>query len=98
MLFISHGGHIPAANTAAQRGVAAMAGSVYVATTAALAAKARGRVPLAEGAAGFVAANQEIGGGAALHTGEDQSHGCSSYHGEKLLLWRSTKPKSVSFV
>lgn len=68
--FFSHGGHIPAANAVAQRGVVAMASSVTVATTAALTAEARGRVPFAEGPAGFIAANQEIGGGAALHTGE----------------------------
>lgn len=69
-VFFSHGGHIPAANAVAQRGVVAMASSVTVATTAALTAEARGRVPFAEGPAGFIAANQEIGGGAALHTGE----------------------------
>lgn len=64
VLLISHGGQIPAANAAARRRAAATGGCVCVATAA------RGRVPLAEGAAGFVAANQEIGGGAALHTGE----------------------------
>lgn len=68
--FFSHGGHIPAANAVAQRGMVAMASNVAAATTAAAAAEARGGVPFAEGPAGFVTANQEIGGGAALHTGE----------------------------
>lgn len=68
--FFSHGGHIPAANAVAQRGMVAMASSVAATTTAAAAAEARGGVPFAEGPAGFVTANQEIGGGAALHTGE----------------------------
>lgn len=68
--FLSHGCHIPAANTAAERGVVAVAGSVTVATTAALTTEARGRVPFAEGPPAFITANQQIGRGAALHTGE----------------------------
>lgn len=78
---LSHGGHIPAANAAAQRGVVvvvvvAMAGGggggcgVTVAATAALTTEARGGVPFAERPAAFITANQQIGGGAALHTGE----------------------------
>lgn len=67
---LSHGGHIPAANAAAQHTVVAMAGSVTIVTTTALTTKARGGVPFAEGAPGFIAANQQIGGRAALHTGE----------------------------
>lgn len=67
----SHGGHISAANAAAQRRVVAVASSVTVATTAAMTTEARGGVPFAEGPPGFITANQQIGGGAALHTGED---------------------------
>lgn len=72
MTLISHGGQIPAANTSARHGAAATGGGVCVATAA------RGRVALAEGAAaGFAAANQEIRGGASLHTGEiEEDHGC----------------------
>lgn len=70
VVVFSHGGHIPAANAVAQRGVVAMASSVTVATTAALTTEARGGVPFAEGPPGFITANQQIGGGAALHTGE----------------------------
>lgn len=70
VIVFSHGGHIPAANAAARRGAGPMAGGVTVATTAALTAEARGGVPFAEGPAGFVTANRQIGGGAALHTGE----------------------------
>lgn len=70
VVVFSHGGHIPAANAAAQRGVVAMAGSVTVATTAALTTEAIGGVPFAEGPPGFITANHQIGGGAALHTGE----------------------------
>lgn len=70
VFFSPHGGDIPAANAAAQRGVVAMVSSVTVATTAALTTEARGGVPFAEGAPGFITANQQIGGGAALHTGE----------------------------
>lgn len=65
-----HGGHIPAANAAAQRGAGAMASSVTEATAATLAAEARGGVPFAEGPPAFIAANQQIGRGAALHTGK----------------------------
>lgn len=68
VLLSSHAGLIPAANAATQSGVTAMAmaSSVTIATTAALTAEARGRVPFAEGAAGLLTANQERGGGAAL--------------------------------
>lgn len=75
--FSSHAGLIPAANAAAQRGTGAMASSVTKATTAALTAQqARGGVPFAEGPPGFIAANQEIGGGAALHTQERVRAAC----------------------
>lgn len=70
VVVFSHGGHIPAANTVAERGVVAMAGSVTVATTAALTTEARGGVPFAEGPPAFITANQQIRGGAALHIGE----------------------------
>lgn len=66
----SHGGHIPAANAAAQCGPVVVAGTVSVATTAALTAEARGGVPFAEGPPAFIAVNQQIGRGAVLHTGE----------------------------
>lgn len=65
-----HAGQIPAANAAALRGAVATARRVTIATTAALATRARGGVPFAEGPPAFVAANQQIGGGAALQTGK----------------------------
>ena len=68
--FFSHCAHIPAAN-ATQRGLMAVASSVTIATTAALTTEVRRGVPFAEGAPTFIAANPQIGGGAALHTGED---------------------------
>lgn len=70
VVVFSHGGHISAANATAQRGPVAMASTASVATTAALTAEARRGVPLAEGPPTFITVNQQIGRGAALHTGE----------------------------
>lgn len=70
VIVFSHSGHIPAANAAAQRRVVAMASGITVVTAAALTTEARGGAPFAEGPPGFITANQQIGGGAALHTGE----------------------------
>lgn len=70
VVVFSHGGQIPAANAVALSRMAAIASCATVTTTAALTTDARGGVPFAEGPATFITANQQIGGGAALHTGE----------------------------
>ncbi len=73
-----------------------MASSITVATTAALTTEARGRAPFTEGPPSFITANQQVGGGAALYTGEGKSGVCSPRHSEKLLFCRSSKP-TMSF-
>lgn len=45
----------------------AIASCVTIATTAAVTAEARGGVPFAERSTAFIAAGEQIGGGAALH-------------------------------
>lgn len=74
-----HAFQIPAAKAATLSGAVAMACCVTVATTAAVTAEARGGVPFAERSAALIAAGEQVGGGAALHTGEGFTAGQQAF-------------------